>query len=195
MRIRILLALGGLVASTLILAARSGEAVDASTALRLGLPELTERAALILEGRVLEARALETPEGLIETEYRLAVERTLLGHDLAERQLRLPGGLLPDGRGLALPGMPRIAAGEDVLLFLSEPAPSGRCMPIGLAQGKFGILTHADGQRTLVRELGRVGLASVTSGEVHHGSSSARVDYAAALAEIHAALERRARTR
>lgn len=193
MRTRALLALGAAAASAFLLAARSSEPVDAGTALRLGLPELTARAGLIVEGRVAAAEVHETAQGLIETEYTLEVARTFLGSEQPERRLRLPGGVLADGRGMVLPGMPGLAPGEDVLLFLSEPAPSGRCMPIGLAQGKYRVRAEADGRRTLVRENARVTFADLASGELRHGSSAARLDYAAAVAEIHAALERRAR--
>ncbi len=73
---------------------------------------------------------LEGETGLIETEYLMSVDRTLWGADLGMRTVRLPGGVLPDGRGMMIPGMPRIAVGEDVLLFLSRQTSWGMRMPM-----------------------------------------------------------------
>lgn len=186
--------LSSLGACALLLATRSGGPIDAGTALRLEVPELVERADVVLEGRVAALRVLEEDAGRIETEYVLAVERTYFGDPRPERVVRFPGGVLPDGRGLVLPGLPRLAPGEDVLLFLSAPSAAGLRMPVGLAQGKFRIETDADGVRTLVRDQGMVTLANLATGEVRETGNYARRDYAEVVAEIHAAVEKRLST-
>ncbi len=161
--------------------------VAAGTALRMEIPELVDGAALVLEGSVLSAQALETPEGRIETEYLVRVDRTFEGEEQPFRSIRLPGGVLEDGRGMLLAGMPRIREGEDVLLFLSAGGSSGVRMPVGLAQGKFTVHTRLDGSKTLVREDAGVSLVG-RDGELVHGEGRTLRDYAEVVAEIEAAL-------
>jgi len=88
--------------------------VDAGTAIRLDIPELVERADLAFEGRVLERTSQVGPTGLIESDYTIAVLRTFVGTPQSTRVVRLPGGVLADGEGLVLPGMPVIEVGEDL---------------------------------------------------------------------------------
>jgi hypothetical protein len=168
---------------------RSSE-VDAGTALRLDVPQLAERADLVLEGRVRSARGVLAPSGLVETEYLLEVERTLHGEHQPVRTLRVPGGVLPGGDGLLLPGMPALLPGEDVLLFLSGPSAAGARMPVGLSQGKFRVETNLAGERRLTRRHG-----SLTTVGEHGGLWDADgeevFDYAETVAEVHAALARR----
>ena len=191
MRNLISLPLGALGALALGCFLWESEPIDASTVLRMDVPELTEHADAIVQGRVASARVLETEDGRIETEYVLEVERTFHGEPRAERVLRFPGGVLEDGRGLLLPGLPSLALGEEILIFLSAPSSSGLSMPVGLAQGKFRVLTDADGKRTLVRDQGRITWANLETGELREAGGAARHDYADVVARIHAALERR----
>jgi hypothetical protein len=165
--------------------------VEAGTAERLSLEGLVERAGLILEGRVLSARGLEDPEGRIETEYVLEVARTFEGMDLPLRSVRLPGGVLPDGRGMLLAGMPRVAPGEELLLFLTQEGATGVRMPVGLAQGKLGMRRRSDGGRVLVREHAGVGLVDRATGALVEGEGIDVLDYAETVARIEAALVRK----
>lgn len=164
--------------------------VDAGTALRLDVPQLAERADLVLEGRVRSARGHQAASGLIETEYELEVDRTLHGEHQALRTLRVPGGVLPDGRGLLLPGMPRLLEGEEVLLFLSSESTGGVRMPVGLSQGKFRVETRLDGTRLLSRRHGSLTTIGA-GGQLHDAAGDELFDYAETLAEVHAALARR----
>lgn len=172
---------------------RKAEPVEAGTALRLDTDGLVQNAALILEGRVLAAHVLEGPTG-IETEYLLEVERTFEGEDLPHRLVRIPGGVLPNGRGLVLAGMPRIEPGESLLLFLSQEGASGLRMPVGLAQGKYAIQRRRDGTKVLTRDTAGVSLLSPETGELVSSTAlENRVvrGYAELVAEIEAALTRK----
>ena len=115
--------------------------VGAGTAVRLDIEGLVEHAELVLEGRVLSRRAVRTTRGRVATEVELDVLRTFLGEERARRTVRVPGGLLPDGSGVLIPGMPTLLEGEDVLLFLTGPSATGARMPVGLAQGKLRVVT------------------------------------------------------
>lgn len=165
--------------------------VEAGTAVRLDVSDMVADADLVVEGTVLDASVHFGSTGLIETEYLLSVDRTFVGEDQEQRSIRLPGGVLPDGRGMMIPGMPRMSVGEDVMLFLSRKTAWGMRMPMGLSQGKFRILQDFDGARRLVRDNSPITTIDASSGQVHEVSSAASLDYAAVVAEIHAALAER----
>jgi hypothetical protein len=186
---RLLAASFGLFAATFVLAylRPAAQDVEAGTALRMDVPELARRADLIIEARVLSLKAIEAGAGRIETEFLLEVERTLAGDDLPLRAVRLPGGLLPDGRGMLLAGMPGLRVGESALLFLSAPTETGMRMPVGLAQGKLGIVTNAAGEKLVVRDASSLGLVSPGSTAVHDAGGLTLLPYAEVLAEIEAA--------
>jgi hypothetical protein len=165
--------------------------VEAGTALRMDVPELARRSDLIVEARVLSKQALEAGGGRIETEYLLAVERTLAGEPLALRAIRLPGGVLPDGRGMLLSGMPALRVGESVLLFLTRASETGMRMPVGLAQGKLSVVWNAAGEKLLVRDTSGMALAQVSSGAVREANGVSILSYVDALAAIEAARAKR----
>lgn len=183
-----LLLLGG--AAALVLS-RTGRRIDAGTAVRLDLPDLVGQADLVLEGRVVERRVVQDGRGRIETALTLAVERTFWGEPRALREVRMPGGVLPDGRGMVLPGMPDLALGEDVLLFLSQPGDTGIRMPVGLAQGKLRVVSSLSGERLLVRTQADLNLVDPRYGTVHQAGGRTVLDYAQTVARIHAAVEAR----
>src|SRR5262249_1221127 len=116
-------------------------AAAAGTAVRLSLRDLADRSDLCLEGKVVGSRGVLESGKRIDPEYTLAVERTFWGEAQASRAIRLPGGVLPDGRGMVLPGLRALEPGEEVLLFLSKPDPVGMRVPIGLAQGTLRVET------------------------------------------------------
>ncbi len=167
---------------------------EAGTTVRMDVPQMVERSDLILEGRVLSARALEA-QGRVETEYLIAVERTFAGEDVAFRTVRFPGGVLEDGSGTILAGMPRIQTGEDVLLFLSQRAPRGIRMPVGLSQGKFRLQTLKDGTKRLIQRGEDMTLADPATGKLSHSPSLRVRDYAEVVAQIQTTLARIARER
>jgi len=159
----------------------------AGTAVRMEVPELVQNADLVLEARVVGARAVAGPQGRIDTEYTLSVARTFWGGHQAVRTLRMPGGELPDGHGLAIAGMPRLAVGEDALLFLA-PEARGMRMPTGLAQGKLRIVSDVHGRRALVREQAELSLVDARSGAVRPDLGVGPLDYDEAVVRIEAAV-------
>lgn len=128
-----------------------GHHPEASTALRMDLTQLVAGADLVLEGRVVSTLPLIAADGLVHTEIQLQVERTYWGEHLGVRTLRLPGGVLPDGHGTLVPGMPRLAMGQDVVLVLSPETHLGSRVVCGLAQGHYSLLRDVRGRRLAVR--------------------------------------------
>jgi len=182
-----------LCAALAVVSAQDPSPVQAGTALRLEIEGLVARAELAIEGRVLSARARLDARGRIETEYQLAVARVFWGNPGARLVFSLPGGELPDGRGLWLPGMPVISPGEDVVLFLTGEDSLGCRMPVGLSQGKFRVVRDRRGARSLASESN--GAELIGPGAAAPATQGGKViDYAATLARIEAAAAaRRAR--
>ena len=170
--------------------------VEAGVAVRMDLDQMVQRAGLVISGRVVAERAIETPQGRIDTEYTLTVDRTFWGPDLGQRVIRMPGGVLPSGRGLMLPGMARLAPGEEVVLLLSEEGTGGIRVPVGLAQGKFLILTTPTGARIAQRSQAGLELLRPATGDVQPAEGREILDYADLVARLETAVTRkRARLR
>lgn len=163
--------------------------VQAGTAVQMDIGDVVGHSDLILEAHVLSAQSLRS-EGMIETEYLLQVQQTFLGEDEVTRVVRLPGGVLPDGSGMILAGMPQIAEGEDLLLFLSDSGATGIRMPVGLSQGKYRIQISASGAKELVQDSSGVTLVS-PNGSLTSGEGRNVLSYAQVIAEVEAALEAR----
>ena len=163
--------------------------VQAGTALQMNITEVVLQADLILEAHVLSMRSFEN-EGMIETEYLLQVEHTFLGEDESTRIVRLPGGVLADGSGMILAGMPRLSEGEDTLLFLSSEGASGIRMPVGLAQGKYGVQVNQAGAKELISDQSGVLLVGA-NGAIASGEGRKLLSYAHVISEIEAALAAR----
>jgi hypothetical protein len=161
--------------------------VEAGTAIRMGTEDLVLAADLVLKGRVVSLRAAASPTGRIDTVYTLAVRRTFWGSHEPTRIVRIPGGVLADGRGMIVPGLAGLALGEDVVLMLSPASADGARMPIGLAQGEFRIVTDRFGKRVAVRSTADLALASGVTGVVLPGAGASIVDYAELVATIESA--------
>lgn len=167
-------------------AVRTRPVVDAGTAPHLELEDVVQRARVALVGTVQSALSRRAADGLIETEYRLAVEERFVGDGGAVESVVLPGGVLADGRGLVLPGVPQLAVGEEVVLFLSERDPaSGRRMSVGLEQGRYRLVLGPDGVR---RAIGAGPSYALDSGGAPHDAVVSQ-SYQALRARIEAALQ------
>ena len=165
---------------------RPQSAAVAGTAVTMGIAELVDASGLVFEGRVLAAQATEDERGCIQTEYEVLVERTFWGSAADAMFVTLPGGVLPDGRGMLIAGLPLLSVGERTLLFLSEAAPSGLRMPVGLSQGQLRVLDGPGGERILSSALTQS--CALTGTGQHVAAPPAEVlDYAAVVAEIRAA--------
>jgi hypothetical protein len=127
--------------------------------------EMTAGSALVIQGVVTGVRqSQKSTTGLPARKVSIAVERVLKGFASAPTiTISIPGGVR-NGMVMNIPGMPAFVPGEEVVVFL-ERTPAG-WIPMGLANGKFSIVTDQAGRRLALRnarELNRVNLnASVT---------------------------------
>jgi hypothetical protein len=113
------------------------------------------------------------------------VPPTFAGTHAAHRTIRLPGGVLPDGRGMVIPGMPALGVGERAILFLSAANARGERLPIGLAQGRMRVLTATDGTLTVVSEAADLDLVDA-SGHPLPPAAPSNLPYAATIQRIEA---------
>ncbi|MFT6108010.1 MAG: molybdopterin-binding protein [Planctomycetota bacterium] len=155
----------------------------------MDLDETFSRSELVLQGTVVTGTSGETSKGEIFTDWIIDVERTFWGPGETERTIRLPGGVLATGRGTMIPGMPRLALGEEVVLFLTDESANGMRVPVGLSQGKYRIVTGSDGSRMAVQTGDHVSLISARSTRTVDGLEM--MDYADLVARIEAASQKR----
>ncbi|MEZ5975374.1 MAG: hypothetical protein R3F17_10810 [Planctomycetota bacterium] len=163
------------------------EPAQAGTALRMDVESLVDSADQIVEARIVGRRTFVDEAGRLVTEYQLDVDRDFLTGSQADRTVRIPGGVLNSGRGLMLAGMPRIEVGEDVVLFLNGEE---LCMPTGLAQGKFRLITDRTGMRRAVRNAANLELLSAQGGSAGHGGVDS-LTYAELSARVQARVVQR----
>lgn len=178
------------VAVTAVLAPWRPSPARAALAERLDVEQLVERASTCLVGTVVEARGRLADDGLVETVYRIRVDERPVGPagDVFETVV-LPGGVLPDGSGLAIPGLARYAVGERALLFLTAEDPgTARRMPIGLDQGQWRLVAGPGGRTLAIG--GDLGEGPEPLAEM--GGARA-IDYAELRARIEAAVQRSGR--
>lgn len=159
----------------------------AGTAVRMTVPELVDNAELVFEGRVLDARAIPAANGRVVTEYFVSVHETYWGLPYGTQTFRLPGGVLPNGNGMVVSGMPEVTVGEDAIFFLTEESAGGNRMPVGLAQGKFSVVLDTLGDKQLARNQEGLMLANPATGAVVPANERALLDYDAVVATIRSA--------
>ncbi len=184
----------GLLAAALAATVALAPPAAPGTAVRLDLAGLVDRADLAVEGRVVAERPFRAANGLVHTEYLVQCDRTFWGAPEAERSVTLPGGVLPDGSGTVIPGLPGLATGEHVVLFLTPESHTGIRMPVGLAQGKFVVESGRDGARTLVRHAADLRLFDPVTGRTTPAPTHTVQGYERVIAAIEdAAAARRQR--
>ena len=164
----------------------------AGTAVKLEVDGLVDNADLAFEGRVLTKRSYALPSGRVETEYVVSVRQTWWGAPQGTRVFRLPGGSLPNGTSMVIPGMPSVELGNDAIFFLSQESPSGMRMPVGLAQGVMGVVTDRQGYQALVRSQRDLTLVDPATGALLKADPTAVLDYRDTVALIESACARRA---
>jgi hypothetical protein len=123
------------------LAATLGAATPATSrdAIALRFDDLVDRAARIVHGTVRSVDPGRDGEGIPATWVTLDVDETLKGPaapTITFKQVGVPDPL-PDGTLLRLPGLPRYAVGEEVVVFLHGTSRKGFSSPVGLGQGLF----------------------------------------------------------
>jgi len=152
----------GLLAAALVCG--SASTALATTVVQLSDADMARQSELIVTGRCAGLRSEWVGRDLV-TVATIEVGESLKGDAAATIQVALPGGIDADRRfpiAVTWPGAPRIAAGEEVLLFLVDDAGLDRPVIAGFAQGKFTIVADENGQKVATQDLG--GLTLVDEG-------------------------------
>jgi len=115
------------------------------------LEALVANAELVGDFEVIDKRYEELADGIIQTVFTFATITPIKGSLASIQEIRIPGGEVA-GRGLFIPGMPRLEVGDRHILFLSSKDEYKNWrVPVGLGSGAFRVLRDARGRRTVAR--------------------------------------------
>ncbi len=142
--------------AALVLVALTADLAKAQFLYRhIDLPYLAERAATIVQGRVVEVRYEGHPDypNVSTVFVTLEVERILRGNPAERFSFRqyLAGPL-------ARVGKPEYAVGQRLLLFMTRESNYGMSAPIAREQGRFRIQRDRQGNETVANGYGNAGL-------------------------------------
>ncbi len=116
----------------------------------MGVETLSDRADLVVQGTALSSES-SFVRGQIQTVTRVRVHCALKGQAPGVVEVRTPGGRVGD-LGQMVAGAPQFAPGEEVVVFLRRlPGADARFRVEGMSQGKFTVVTVADGRRLVTR--------------------------------------------
>ena len=154
----------------LAVAALFGAAVVASAAT---VPYRTDAELVAISDRVVRGRVLDSvveraPSGAIRTRTRVAVIEDFTGGADTILTVLERGGRLPDGTTVWIPGAPRFAPGDDVVLCLERTAGGYRTVSMGFSAFRVGAAVAGD------RPLTRFGGTAVVGGRGVAGVEAAR---------------------
>ena len=148
-----------------ISAAWSGKAVNApqtdspvgtSLTTGLSLKDMIDRSDLIALGSCVDTKSVWVDRTLV-TLATISVAETFKGSEAGTITVALPGGIDANRKfpvAMTYPGAPRIAPGEDVILFLTAHGEAaGSYAVTGFSQGKFSIVKDEEGQQIVTRDL------------------------------------------
>ena len=118
---------------------------SATVELPVEFGEMVLGSQLVVHGRVVDVRSQQTGDRRsIETLVTVAVIDALKGRPGDTVSFRLPGGEVGRYRRVVV-GVPRFAAGDDVIVFLRGGAPALPTI-FGLSQGLYRVMRTADGR-------------------------------------------------
>lgn len=158
----------------------------ASTVLRFDADDLTDRATVILHGKVLTKTARSLGKGVIVTTYQVEVYKALKG--LSAEQAEKPfvfsayGGVTAE-RGSGISGAANYSKDEEILVFLTGENKIGCRAAVGLAQGKYTI-RKVKGKKLAFRDLEGLRLMDQKSGAIEEAKAEQGVEFDVLLAGV-----------
>ena len=148
--------------------------VDSSVTTGISIKDMTNRSDLIALGSCVDTRSVWVDRTLV-TIATISIAETLKGSEAGTITVALPGGIDANRKfpvAVTYPGAPRIAAGEEVFLFLTADSPAaGSYAVTGYSQGKFSIVKDEDGEQIVTRDLTKTMLKD--NNGVRRGSTDA----------------------
>jgi hypothetical protein len=124
-------------------------AVHATVVLPIEFRELVTSSAVIVHGRVTDARSAYVDDRrAVDTFVTVAVDEYFKGNLGAHVTFRVPGGQIGRYRTVFV-GAPAFTEGDEVVVFLKTPA-GGVPFVTGLSQGAFRVMPDASTGRRIV---------------------------------------------
>jgi hypothetical protein len=175
--------------AVLVAASLATPPADATTVKHFDLGQMTSSAARVFRGTVTDVRPGMVKVGggqLATTIYRIRVTEALKGDfatfkNITYADVEMIGGIKAESESngvrhfAAFRDMPRLAPGQEYLLFLTAESSIALSSPVGLEQGLFEINTSAPSEPTANR-LNNAGLAAdLARGPVPYADLAARV--------------------
>ncbi len=115
------------------------------------LEVLVRNADLVGDFEVIDSRCEQLADGKIQTVFTFSTITPIKGSLASIQEVRMPGGEVA-GRGLFIPGMPRLEVGDRQILFLSSKNEKNNWrVPVGLGSGAFRVLRDSRGTRQVAR--------------------------------------------
>ena len=127
----------------------------ADISVRLNNAQLTSTSDVILIGRAVSSETRWIDRTIV-TAVTVQIDEALKGGVSGQVEVILPGGADSNRRipiAMTYPGAPSLQGGEQVFLFLTHSAEVNGYVVSGFAQGKFSIITDAQGERRVSRDL------------------------------------------
>ncbi len=136
--------------ASLLLALALVSPASATVSEALSLPELTQRADLVVLATALDKRARYDARGRIVTDVTLRVEETMKGDARVGSTLTMTriGGVIGD-IGMRVEGEPILDVGSRYVLFLYRVEGGSTLRPVGMSQGVMGV-DEQHGERTVL---------------------------------------------
>lgn len=142
-------------AAALLAMVFSSTALDASTVVALTNRAMTDQSLVIATGRVTAVRSAWEGRTLV-TLATVELDDVLKGEATGSITVVLPGGIDANRRfpvAMTYAGAPQMMVDEHVFLFLNREDTASGLTVVGFSQGKFSIVSDADGQRSVSRNL------------------------------------------
>ncbi len=174
--------LGRQIAAAMLLLGLTAAPASATRLRSLNIETMTQRATTIFSGRCIDAERKQWPAAGREiVEATFVVDRMLKGQAAETLTVRF----VHDGTV----GVPRLARGEEVVLFLYGTSALGLTSPVGLGQGKFSVTENKLGRAVAVNEFGNDRLFDGLSATARTRLESVVLSTGARPVERHALIE------
>ena len=141
--------------------------LGASSVIPVDFARLSQLAHRVIGGRITEVTASrDGNDGYIYSNVKVLVSRSNPGEWVGrEYTFRMIGGEL-DGKRVSIQGVPQLAAGDDVILFLNSQSDSVMGPTVGLWQGIYFVATNPYTSQDVVLNHSRKAIALTTKGAV-----------------------------
>ena len=136
--------------------------------------ELIAMSSRVVRGRVLDSVVERAPSGAIRTRTRIAVIEDFTGGAESTLVVFERGGRLPDGTIVWIPGAPRFAPGDDVVLCLERIADGYRTVSMGFSAFHVGAAIAGEPQLTRFGGVSVVGGRATAAVEAPRGLDAFR---------------------